>query len=423
MVARLRSPLTRLRAPRAVPALLVLGLFWLGQAPWIGPALAQEPEDGAEVRSEIEALEEQRRTLQEQIDEKERELERASQAAEEQAQRDRRRRSSDQRFRFGSDIDVDQGEQTADVVAIGGAIKVDGEVDGNAVSVGGQIRINGRVEGEVVAVGRGVELGPDAYVTGNVVSVGGKVDRQAGARVLGEVSEMSLGSTFSFGFGDWIWWSEIVGGDREFSGFRAFLQMAWSISGTVLLAVLLCLILLVVPDPVERVRRTAKAEVWKAALVGLAVELLFIPILVVGCFLLIISIVGIPLILFVLLLVPLLLVASMFGFTAMAVHVGRFLSERLGLRLRSSFLMLLVGLLTIQSVGLFGDVLDAAGLPWSLTAMFGLIGFLIKFVAWTIGLGAVFLSKFGALEPHVQPTLVTGNLPGEGYEPDYVPRG
>ena len=54
-----------------------------------------------------------------------------------------------------------------------------------------------------------------------------------------------------------------------------------------------------------------------------------------------------------------------------------------------------LGVLAIQALALVADLLGFLGLPWFFRVMFWIPGVLICYLAWTIGLGAVFMTRFG----------------------------
>jgi hypothetical protein len=129
--------------------------------------------------------------------------------------------------------------------------------------------------------------------------------------------------------------------------------------------------------------------------VGLAIQVLFVPVLVVVILLLVISIIGIPLLLLIPFAMLALLVAWVVGYSGAAMAVGRWAKNRFGWSLQSPFAMLLVGIALLQSVSFVGEAFDVLpGFVWIFSLMFGLVGFVIEFAAWTIGLGAVFLGGF-----------------------------
>lgn len=390
-----------------------------------GGAQETTGEDGAQSREEIEEarrlqeelqrqleeLEARQREIAERVRETQQEIERRLQEELETVEPDDelaidepseapspprvpRPRRADQKFSIGSTVKVREGEVAADVVSLGGGIKIDGEVRGGAVAVGGEIKVNGRVTGDVIAFGEDVELGDEAEVLGNVVSVGGRVVRAPGARVIGEVSEVGLTAGVPWGDGFRRW------SDRRQRIQPAFqmgdwLELVGSLFATALLIVLGALTILVAPAAVNRTANVASDELFKSLLVGLGVELLSLPALIVLVIVLAISIIGIPLLLLVPFVVLLLVLAAVFGFISVGVAVGRRLSGRLGVG-AGRLVYLVTGVVAIQTLTMVGEFLNGLGLPLLIHGLFGLIGFVVQFLAWTTGLGAAVLTRFGA---------------------------
>src|SRR5215207_7959600 len=97
---------------------------------------------------------------------------------------------SGSRVKFGGNILVEKEELAEEAVAIGGSVRVDGQVSRDVVAIGGPARINGRVGGNVVSVGGVVYLGPNAVVEGDVSSSGGTIERSQGSQIHGSTSEV-----------------------------------------------------------------------------------------------------------------------------------------------------------------------------------------------------------------------------------------
>jgi hypothetical protein len=299
----------------------------------------------------------------------------------ESRRRGRRSRDGEDRVRFGGSISVAEGEVVAgDVVAIGGAVHVDGEVSGNAVAIGG-----------------GLELGPHANVLGDAVAIGGTFKRDPGARIGGKVVDVS-GANFDFG--QWRW------NQAPFSRLRPFRMPflgaaagGFALMGTIMrvfvLSVLTCLVLFVGRDYVERVGARAAAEPLKAGAVGFLAQLLFVPLLVLTTVVLAITIIGIPL----LLLIPfaILAFAAVFivGFTAVAYRVGRLANDRFSWGGGNPYLTGVTGILLLVSPVLIARLLGLADwLLFPITGTLVFLGLLVEYVAWTVGFGAVTLLRF-----------------------------
>ena len=399
----------RVRGARAGALLLVGGLCCTGLA-FGQPQEAQEAQEEASA-----ALEEARERLEEALEEA---GEQAQDAVEETIERleDLERDLNgieeelvdlDNKVAFGSTVRVGRGEVAYDIVSIGGDVKVDGQVRGDAISIGGTAKINGRVTGEVVAIGGDVELGPEAEVLGDIVTVGGRVRREDGSSVLGEISEVDWGD-FEWNWGgDWFdgWdgdWFPGVGDRPPFFRLGKVFEFVQSIIFTVLLIALSGLVLLVAPKGVGRVRSAASSDLWIMFAVGLGVEVFFVPVLIIVSLLLAVTIIGIP---FAVLLWPAALIglaaAFVFGYAGSAAAAGDWCRRRFqgaGRVAAGSFGALALGVLTIQALALVADLLGFLGLPLFFRVMFRIPGVLICYLAWTIGLGAVFMTRFGTTD-------------------------
>lgn len=277
---------------------------------------------------------------------------------------------------------------TGDRVRVGGSIHIDSDelVDGDVVAVFGAVRIDGTVTGDVVAVGGSVRLGPDALIEGDVTAVGGTIDRAQGARVVGSIDEVAWG-----------------GPDIRVRGpqFHApFLDGIGGLVGTVVWIILLgafaSLAYLLARRPVERMAYRVATSPWKSALVGLVAQILFFPVLVLLVILLAVSIIGIPL----LLVIPFALVALglgvLVGFTAVARQLGGAAEQRFGWQHDSPFIAVLIGVGIIMLLSFFASALGVAGGPLKLFAVIlGILGFVAQYAAWTVGFGALLLTRFG----------------------------
>jgi hypothetical protein len=173
----------------------------------------------------------------------------------------------------------------------------------------------------------------------------------------------------------------------------------WEAFKLIVLGLFACLVMLVAREPLARVKRRAASEPWKSGLVGLLVLILFAPLLVLVTLILVISIIGIPLVLLVPFFVLALWLVAFLGYSGVALGVGEFLQERFGWQASSPYVALLLGVLTIQIWSVIGDLLDVGWGPlWFFAVMFGIFGALVKFFAWTVGLGAAVLSRFGSAD-------------------------
>ncbi len=281
-------------------------------------------------------------------------------------------------------------------VRIGGDIRVeeDEQVDGPVVAVLGSVYVNGRVSDAVVAVGGGVTLGPRAEIRGDVTSVGGGVSRDPGAAVSGQINSVQFQVPHvSVRPIDWWPFSVPAVWDRQpWHGFR-LMGTALRIALFALLAVLVTLLL---PGSVGRIRDSVRYEPWKCALAGLFAQLLFVPLLVIGTIVLVISIVGIPLLVLVPFAVLAFFLALLLGFAGAASAFAGAVADRSTRTMPGTLGTLIVGLALVWGLTVIGRVVSLAGGPvtW-VAAMFLVGGFLVEYAAWTMGLGGALLTRFG----------------------------
>ncbi|MGE5232724.1 MAG: hypothetical protein ACM3OB_01325 [Acidobacteriota bacterium] len=329
------------------------------------------------------------------------------------------RGNTEAKVSVGSSTTVEAGEVAHDVVVIGGSVDVEGEVLGDAVAVGGSVEVSGRVTGNVVAVGGGVTLGPHAEVLGDVSSIGGRVDRDPGAKVVGQVSEVALGPLLRLGalrHGRWQWHAREVESDFAFAGVARFLRSVLTFGVLVLLA---CLVVLLARTPLERVSEKVGNDPWRAGLTGLAAQVLFLPLAFLIGLVLVVSIIGIPLLIVAIFVVPVVLaVIGFLGYAAVANRLGRWSEARFGWRLGSPYVVALVGVAMIQIWTVAARMLDWGFFPMGVIAFFGLFfGFLAQYAAWTVGFGAVLLTRFGTQDQWRRPVGVAAPAAGSAMVP------
>ncbi len=278
-------------------------------------------------------------------------------------------------------------ESTDDRVRVGASVHVrsDEVVNGDVVAVLGSVDVDGRVTGDVVSVGGSVDLGPEAVVEGEVVVVGGTLDRAPGAQIMGGIEEVAWG-----------------GPNVHFDGpeFHPFLEgvggLIMTIVWVIVLGALAALMYLLARRPVERMAYRISQSPWKAALIGLVAQILFFPVLVLSVILLAISIIGIPLLLAVPFAIVALAIGMLVGFTAVARVLGSAAENRFGWQHDSPFVSVLIGVGIIMLVSFFASALGVPGGPLGVFAVIlGILGFVLQYAAWTVGLGALLLTRFG----------------------------
>jgi len=155
----------------------------------------------------------------------------------------------------------------------------------------------------------------------------------------------------------------------------------------VLMFILFALIVTAVAGrPVQQIAARISAEPVRAGLIGLLAEILFVPVLVVTIVALVISIIGIPLLLLVPFGIILVGIVMLVGFTGAAHLVGTWTLGRFGRAERNPYLIAAVGIVVIAGLTLIGRLFALA--LGGLGAPFYIAGYLLEYVAWTIGFGA-----------------------------------
>jgi hypothetical protein len=279
----------------------------------------------------------------------------------------------------------------ADVFRLGGpvTIGVDEIVRGDVVLIGGALSVEGEVTGDIVVIGGAVTFGPEAEVRGDVTIIGGAVHRSPTAQLRGGVNEIGVGDMdFNLPRLGWPW------GRWRLWRLGQVLDLGGTIVRLVFAGLLGSLILLAARGSVDRIALRAAQEPIKAGFVGFLTQLLFVPALIIGILILVISIVGILL----LPLIPLVLIAALVvmlvGFTGVAQGVGHWAASRLGRSAMSPYVCLWIGVVLLVATTLVGEILDLTGVFGFMSTAFAITGFFIEYAAWTTGLGAVILNRF-----------------------------
>jgi hypothetical protein len=289
--------------------------------------------------------------------------------------------------------DDEHWRRSAARVNIGGDITIepDERVSDPVVAVGGSVTVLGHVDDDVVAVGGSVHLGPKAVVRGNVTSVGGRVEQAHGAVIRGEVNEVRFGSP-NFQFHPEF----LLGSLGAWDMFSGWFRLVGTLLRLGIVLILVFISMLVAPRVVERIGERAAREPWLSGFAGLLAQLLFVPVLVLTVVVLAVSIIGIPLLVLVPFVMLGFLLAVLVGFTGVVLRIGRWATGAD----RPPFVTLAVGVVLVAALGLLARTFGLIPAPlWPITWFLGLIGFFAEYIAWTVGLGAALLTRFGTRGP------------------------
>ncbi len=268
---------------------------------------------------------------------------------------------------MGGTVDI-RGTVDGDVAVLGGNLDLTGLIDGDAAVFGGNIKNRGTIDGELHVIGGTVYLDSGSVVTGDISMVGGTVERDENAEVLGKVESVEIKAlervlpriSRAFRF------------PRMIPGAQAF-PRAIFLGMLVVLYLFNILVALIFPNAVDRVRTKIEEGIWASVGLGIALQLLFVPIIV----LLAVSIIGIPLIV----LLPLaVFLATLFGISALSLTAGDRVCKGFNWKVESQLGRLSLGWLAIMLIPI---VFVIIGPPVFV------LGFVIVYIALTIGLGGV----------------------------------
>jgi hypothetical protein len=282
-----------------------------------------------------------------------------------------------------------------DIVKFGESIEIEANelVEGDVVAIGGAIVVRGSVEGDVVSIGGNVQLDSTSVVEGDVCSIGGSVNGVEGCIIGGD--EISIGPGFVL--------PHHFGGPGFAKPF--FMKKTFSVIGKVVrIAILIIIALLLVvflPKPMARVENTVRHKFFATLGFGILGEILICPLLVA----LAVSVIGIP---FIPLAILALIAGLIFGYTGVSLLVGNTFVERLKMKSTSPLTAIIFGVILIELVSLLGRLVGLGGgmgmwggIFQGIGTLVIILGFIVTYVAWTLGLGSMIITRFGTREPLV----------------------
>jgi len=243
--------------------------------------------------------------------------------------------------KFGSDIYIEKNTSVDKAVAIGGSIKV-----------------VGNVQEDVVAIGGNVELTNSAIVLGDVVTIGGKLKKAPGAIIKGEIVEIGVPGSGAWGRKE----------SMSMWGLGFVLFKLASFAGVLILALILVAF---ATKQIGMASSAAEKNGWRSFWVGLLAMISIVPI----ALLLLVSIVGI-------IFVPLwgLLVVTAFFFAKVVLSqlIGKKLLKLFKIDKKPMPLEVALGLIVLSLIG-----------------MVPILGGIALWALGTIALGAIVLTRFG----------------------------
>jgi hypothetical protein len=268
---------------------------------------------------------------------------------------------------MGGAIEVN-GTVDGEVAVLGGNLEIRGVIDGDAAVFGGNIKNLGVIDGDLHVIGGTVKLDSGSVVTGDISMVGGTVERDEHAVVEGKIESVEIKALEKV----LPRISQAFRLPRMLPGVAVFPSVIF-LGMLVVLYLLNILVALIFPVAVDKVRMKIEQSIWASVGLGLAMQLLFVPLIV----LLAISIIGIPLII----LLPLaVIMATLFGISALALTVGERVCKGFNWKVESKLGQLSLGWLAIMLIPIIAFVI---GEPVFV------IGLVLVYIALTVGLGGV----------------------------------
>jgi len=285
---------------------------------------------------------------------------------------------------FGENYTLKSGETlNEDLVVFGGSVSIekDAKVNGAVVLFGGSLTLDGDVSKDVVVMGGAVKLGADTHVHGNLVTLGAPVDRDAGAKVDGDVinnpTRPSLPAAPVAPSAPSV--PNVPGVVGSFT--NPFLNALGILVQSFVLALLAALIALFLPIQMRRVSDGALAQPLISFGMGVLTLIMFIVVIVALALFSVFIItlfVTVPLIF----VVSVLFTAGMvLGWLALGTEVG----VRIGQMFKSEWPLPLAAGLGVFVLNLVAQSVN----------FIPCIGGLISGVVAFAGLGAVFMTRFG----------------------------
>lgn len=260
-----------------------------------------------------------------------------------------------------------------DLLVMGGnvALQEGSTVDGDVAMLGGNLQANGTVTGSLFGLGALVQMSSTSQVDGDVNVLGGDLQGATQADVAGQIhSDTSASLPIIIPGGLRV---PVPNLDLDFNPVWDFL---WLLLQSTLWAAVAVLTALLAPKAVQRVGESATSQALISGALGLLTAVVAPLILVVVS----LTIIGIPI---AFLALVALILAWAFGMIAIGCEVG----GRLAKAAKANWALPLSAALGTFLVTL---VVNSVG------KIVPCVGWLVPFVVGIVGLGAVFLTRFGS---------------------------
>lgn len=268
---------------------------------------------------------------------------------------------------MGGEVTIN-GVVDGDLAVMGGNCDINGTVGGDAAIFGGNIQHAGILGGDIFVVGGTIALDSGAVVEGDISMVGGALDKHDAAVVHGEVTSIEAEAIHKF----LPRISRIFRFPGHFPGARVFPRLFF-ISMLIVIFLVTLLVMIIFPGTIERLVAALHKNVWAAAGLGLALEVLYVPLIILFA----VSVIGIPLIPVFALAVFL---AIIFGTAGLSYVIGERVIQSFKWNITNKVGIFCIGWLTAMILPI---IVFLIGPPVFI------LGFFILYVIITIGMGSV----------------------------------
>jgi len=274
---------------------------------------------------------------------------------------------------FGDNFTLKSGDQLkGDLVVVGGNVRIEEEahVQGSLIVIGGTISSDGNVSGDVVVFGGQIQLNDKAIVSGDVVTIGGQLDKATGAVINGKVVDNVPPPNVDV--------TSVPHIPSVAMRFNPFFEFGKVMGASIFVAFLGVLAALFFQPRLDRISQAVMAQplmassmglLTFAALILLAVTIIFLPFALLG-------------------LLPL-IVAWLFGVVAIGQEIG----DRLARALRQDWAPVLatgIGTFALVFVITFVDSMN------NLLPLVACVTWIIPVLVGLLAVGAVVMTRFGA---------------------------
>lgn len=280
---------------------------------------------------------------------------------------------------IGGSLNITEtGKVTGDIAVLGGELTNSGLIKSDVAILGGDFYNKSKVDGDIFVAGGNVKLDSGSVVDGSISIVGGSLERDTNAVVTGEIKSVEikvLGKALP----------KIKGLIRAPRLFPRALTMSASALATIVsiigLFVLTLILLLIFPNPIEKIAEKAQTNIWIAIAIGFGLQILIVPLIV----LLAISIIGIAVIpLFLLALLACLLLGLTSVYYLIGARIIHTESDK-----QSLIGKFALGFIVIMAIPILGAIIRIVS---PIGGFFTVLGSIIIYVIATIGLGAAFFT-------------------------------